>query len=109
MNEKDFKKALDYARGLSKKRKFEQSVELILNFKGIDFKKADNRIDIDVKLPYATGKQGNAKVLVFAKDKLFASEVKGIVAKVIMDTEIPNLKKKDVDALIKEYGVENEN
>ena len=105
MNEKDFKKALDYARGLSKKRKFEQSVELILNFKGIDFKKADNRIDIDVKLPHVTGKQGNAKVLVFAKDKLFASEVKDTVAKVIMDTEIPNLKKKDVDALIKEYNI----
>ncbi|MCR4336146.1 MAG: hypothetical protein NUV57_06475 [archaeon] len=97
--------ALSYARQLSKPRKFEQSVELVINFKGIDFKKADNRIDVDVTLPHATGKQGNIKTLVFVKDNLFAQDIKNIASKVIKDEEIPNLKKKDIELLIRDYNV----
>jgi len=105
MEKKDFQKAITFCRDLGKKRKFDQSVEMAVNFKGIDFKKADNRVELDVKLPHATGKQGNLQVLVFVKDNVFASDIKDKVAKVIIDSEIPNLKKKDVDNLIKEYSL----
>ncbi|MFH1391074.1 MAG: hypothetical protein ABIH20_02055 [Candidatus Diapherotrites archaeon] len=105
MKKSEVIQALSYARQLSKQRKFEQSVELVINFKGIDFKKADNRIDVDVTLPHATGKQGNIKTLVFVKDNLFAQDIKGKASKIIKDDEIPNLKKKDVELLIRDYNV----
>jgi len=105
MDEKDFQKAIGFCRELGKKRKFEQSVEMAVNFKGIDFKKADNRVELDVKLPHVTGKQGNIQVLVFVKDKSFGSDIKNKVAKIIFDSDIPNLKKKDIDNLMKEYSL----
>ena len=105
MDKKDVLKALDYSREHSKKRKFDQSFELVINFKGIDFKKADNRVDVDVTLPHATGKQGDAKTLVFVKDKLFGKDLAGKASKVIFDDEIVNLKKKEVEALMNEYNL----
>ena len=57
MDRTDIQQALKYARELSKKRKFEQSVEFTMNFKGIDFKKAENRIEVDVKIPQTTKKK----------------------------------------------------
>ncbi|HZX20485.1 MAG TPA: hypothetical protein VFF13_05720 [archaeon] len=103
MQKKDVLKTLEFARKLSKKRKFDQSVEMILNFKGIDFKKADNRVEVDVKLPHATGKQGDIKSLVFARDKAFAQDLKGKASRVIMDSDIQELKKKEIDELMKDY------
>lgn len=105
MDKKEVITALDYSRNLSKKRKFDQSFELVVNFKGIDFKKADNRIEVDVTLPHATGKQGDAKTLVFVKDKLFGKDLEGKASKVIFDEEIANLKKKEVEALMNDYNV----
>ncbi|MEM4348163.1 MAG: hypothetical protein QXN37_01190 [Candidatus Anstonellaceae archaeon] len=47
------------------KRKFLQSVEFIINFKGIDFTKAENRLNLDIILPKGKGKPQN--VIVFAE------------------------------------------
>lgn len=44
-------KALNKAKENSKKRNFVQSVDFILNFKGIDLKKQENQIDIFVEFP----------------------------------------------------------
>ncbi|MEM4261782.1 MAG: hypothetical protein QXI10_02360, partial [Candidatus Diapherotrites archaeon] len=79
--------------------------ELIINFKGIDFKKAENRIDLEVRLPHSNGKSSQGKVLAFIKDANFAEELKGKADKIIMDYEIPNLKKKDVDQLMIDYNI----
>jgi large subunit ribosomal protein L1 len=95
--------SLQEMRDISKSRKFQQSVDFTVNFKGIDFKKADNRIDVDVTLPHSTGKQASAKVLVFVKDKTFASELKQKGIAMLLDEEIAALKKKDVENLIAEY------
>ncbi len=105
MDKKQVLAALQYARALGKKRKFDQSVEFILNFKGLDFKKPENRIEVEVKLPHATGKQTDVKSLVFVKDPNFAEEIKGKVSRVIMDAEVPSLKKKEVDLLMRDYDV----
>ena len=51
------------------KRKFEQSVELAINFKGVDFSKQTNRLNLDVLLPNGKGKV--AKMAIFASEKNF--------------------------------------
>ena len=105
MDRKDILQAIKHARELSKKRKFEQSVEFTMNFKGIDFRKAENRIEVDVKLPHATGKKAAIKTLVFVSDSNFAEEIKNKASRVIMENEIPSLKKKDADLLMRDYDV----
>lgn len=105
MDKKRLLEALRLVRGHSKKRKFDQSIEFIINFKGIDFKKAENRVDLDVKLPHSTGKQSQVKALVFVKDSNFAEQIKGKVAKVVMDHEIPGIKKKDVEQMLRDYNI----
>jgi large subunit ribosomal protein L1 len=51
------------------KRKFEQSVELAINFKGVDFTKQPNRLNLDILLPNGKGKVN--KMMLFASDKNF--------------------------------------
>jgi len=46
-------------------RKFTQSVELVLNFRGIDFSKPENRLNLDVALPHGKGGK-EPKVVVIA-------------------------------------------
>lgn len=104
MELKEFKQAMQKARDGSKARKFKQSVEVILNFKGIDFKKSENRIDVLVSLPYSTGK-ASSKVCVFAKDKNFISVIQGKVAKIITEDEISRLDKKEASKLAEEFDV----
>ncbi len=57
-------KSLKQLREISKKRKFEQSVELIINLKGIDLRKPENRIKEDIILPHGRGDE--AKIVVFS-------------------------------------------
>jgi len=82
-----------------KKRNFSQSIELIINFRGIDPKKPNQQVDLKLELPYSTGK-GEGKALLFAKTKSFADAVKEDFSKVIMEEEIPKLKKKDVNEIL---------
>ncbi|MCL5427975.1 MAG: 50S ribosomal protein L1, partial [Candidatus Marsarchaeota archaeon] len=55
-------------------RKFKQSVELAVNFKGIDFTKQDNRLNIEVLLPNGRGK--TRKTAVFTTEKNIADEAR---------------------------------
>ncbi len=105
MNSKDFRAALQEMRKQSKQRRFVQSIELIVNFKGIDFKKQQNQIDLKVRLPHATGKKTGGKTLLFAKDKKFIEEMKGRVDKIIKEEEIPKLNKKAVAQIANEFDV----
>ena len=50
-------------------RKFEQSVELAINFKGVDFSKQANRLNLDVLLPNGRGKVN--KLAIFATEKSY--------------------------------------
>jgi large subunit ribosomal protein L1 len=105
METKQLINALKRMRSESKKRKFEQSVDFTINFRGIDFKKASNQIDVDVKMPHSTGRIAAAKTLVFVKDKGFAEQIKKKVDRVILDEDIPALKKKDAEEIIANYNV----
>jgi len=49
--------ALKQVKETSPKRKFKQSYDLIINFKGLDLKKPDHQVDTFVTLPYSRGKK----------------------------------------------------
>jgi len=102
MKRKEVLETLARVRDASRERKFTQSVELIVNFKGINFKKPENRVDVDVKMPHPTGKQAGGKVLVFIRDKNFAEQIKG-KADIILESDIAGIKKKDLDSLLEKY------
>ena len=56
------------------KRKFKQSVELIINMRGIDFTKSENRLNLDIVLPKGKGGK-ELKSAVFAEGSM-ADEAK---------------------------------
>jgi large subunit ribosomal protein L1 len=63
-------------------RKFTQSVEMIVNFRNIDFTKAENRLNLDLILPKGKGKA--QKVVVFA-DGQMALDAKNAGADEVID------------------------
>lgn len=83
-------------------RKFKQTVELILTFRGVDFKKVENQIDLKVSVPNGTGSV-KGKALVFCRTDGFAAIAKTIVDRVIMENEIEKLDKKNVNLLMNEF------
>lgn len=79
------KKALE--EGNNKKRKFTQSVDMVINLKDVDLSKPDNRIDEEIELP-ERGKE--AKVGVFAGGEM-AARAKSVADIVIKPEEIKEL------------------
>ena len=71
------------------KRKFAQSVELAINFTGINFGKAENRLNLEIRLPYGRGKSGAA--IVFADDKSLSEKAVQAGASVISSSELAAL------------------
>ncbi|MFH1895670.1 MAG: 50S ribosomal protein L1 [archaeon] len=103
MRKEEVLAALSEARDKSKTRKFQQSVDLTINFKGIDFKKAENRIDLEVKMPHGLIKKTSS--IAFVKDKEFAVKLKEIVSRVVMDYEIEVLSKKEIQEIAESFDV----
>ncbi|HIH22596.1 TPA: 50S ribosomal protein L1 [Candidatus Micrarchaeota archaeon] len=64
------------------KRKFKQSVELIVNFRGIDFSKTEHRLNLDVALPKGKGGK-EPKVAVIAEEAM-ANQAKNAKADLII-------------------------
>ncbi|NUN11316.1 50S ribosomal protein L1 [Candidatus Micrarchaeota archaeon] len=64
-------------------RKFKQSLELAVNFKDLDFKKPENRLNLDVILPVAPRK---VKIAVFADTQL-ALDAKNAGADLVISGE----------------------
>ncbi|MFH0715099.1 MAG: hypothetical protein V1847_04765 [Candidatus Diapherotrites archaeon] len=71
-------------------------------FQNIDFKKAENRIDVTALLPFSTGK-GQAKTALFVKDQNFAAQSKDKVSRVILEEEISKFDKKAANSLAEEF------
>ncbi|MDO8628098.1 MAG: hypothetical protein Q7K42_06530 [Candidatus Diapherotrites archaeon] len=103
MNKDQFLEALKYMREKSRQRKFTQAVDLTVNFKGMDFKKPESTFTVDVNLPFALDKKTETKSLVFVRDKEFASLLEGKVTKIIFESEIQKIGKKDAEQLAAEY------
>lgn len=77
-------KALAEGKG---KRKFVQSVDLAINFKDLDFKKAENRLNVDVVLPRAPKP---VKITVFADGQLALDARKADAEFIVAGAEIPS-------------------
>jgi len=60
--------AVKEAKGKSEKRKFVQSIELVINLRDIDMKKPESKIQELIELPHPVGKQ--SKVCVIASGEL---------------------------------------
>ncbi len=86
----------------NKKRKFVQSVDLVVNLKDVDLKKPENRIDEEIELPKGRGKE--AKIAVFASGEL-AFKAKNVADAVITPEQIKELAedKKKAKKLAEEY------
>jgi large subunit ribosomal protein L1 len=95
-------KTVEEAKSKSKKRGFVQSMDLIMNFHGVDFNKAENRIDVEIVLPAGRGK--TIKVAVIAGNELIV-EAKRVADKVIAKDEIDKLgaDKKTLKKLVSDY------
>jgi len=75
------------------KRKFKQTIEMAINFRGIDFSKPENRLNLEIPLPKGKGKESG--VVVFA-DGDIAVNAKKIGAQVFSGDEIPKITKQQI-------------
>ena len=95
-------KAIDEAKQKAKKRNFLESVDMTINFRNIDFRKPENRIEIEVVLPKGRGKPVKIAAIM---DKALAAELRkeNIVDRVIDKEELQTLDKKAVKKLAKTF------
>jgi len=102
MKKELLEKAIGEAKAKAKKRNFVETVEIMINFKNVDFKRPENRIEVSVTLPKGRGKP--VKIALFA-DKALAAEAKkaNVVDKIITKEEIQSMDKKTAKKLAKEF------
>ncbi len=100
VTKQDFANALKQLKETSPKRKFSQSVDLIINFKDLDLKKPEEQVDVWVPLDYTRGK--TLKIGAFVGPELAA------LAKTTCDTVVVQAdfkqyegKKKEIKKLAK--------
>ena len=89
MEKQEVIKALKELREKSKKRKFTQSIDLLVNFKGLDLKKPEHKIDFYLQLPKPRSKP--VKFAAFVDDQL-AKQARETFDTVIMKNDIENYK-----------------
>ena len=100
-------KALEFikrARENAKKRNFDQSIDLIINFRDLDLKKPENRIRETIVLPYPVEKEIN---ICFILDSLLpkAKELEQENIRVISKEEMANLSSKEIKKMAKSYDI----
>ncbi len=88
MEKKNLVSALNKALESKGKRKFKQSVELIINMRGIDFSKSENRLNLDIVLPKGKGGK-ELKSAVFAEAGVADQAKKAGADLIIGPNEIP--------------------
>jgi large subunit ribosomal protein L1 len=105
LDKKTLLDAVKEAKAQSGEKKFNQSVELILDIKEIDMKSPEGRIQQVVELPHATGKPN--KILVVAHGELALKARQAKVDKVLERADLEELagKKKELRKLANDYDV----
>ena len=68
MDKKSIKDALNKLKETSKKRKFKQRVDLIINLKGLNMKKPEHHVEVYIPLHYPTGR--DVKICAFVGPEL---------------------------------------
>ena len=64
MDKEQVQVALAKAKDISEKRKFKQTVDLIINLRDLDFKKQEHQVDTFITLPHSRGKKVKVCALV---------------------------------------------
>lgn len=97
----DILEKLKEAKEKSKKRKFTQTWDFTINLKGLDLKKPENRISLEVLLPHGRGKPVKTAVIT----DTMINEAKKVADLVISKEELEKLggDKKKLKTLAKEY------
>ena len=93
MDKKKLTDAINKALEDKGKRKFTQSVELVINMRGIDFSKSENRLNLDILLPKGKGGK-ELKSAVFAEGTMADQAKKAGADLVIGSAEIPSYAEK---------------
>jgi len=96
--------ALKKAREGAPERSFEQSVDLTVNFKDLDMRQPDNRVNLRLSLPNGIG---NQKVLVFAQGDLALRSRRAGADSVVEPRELDDLAKdkKAAKRRLKDYDI----
>ncbi|MEM2148069.1 MAG: 50S ribosomal protein L1 [Candidatus Bathyarchaeia archaeon] len=104
IEQKKILEAVKEAKEKSEKKKFAQSVELILNLQEIDMKSPEGRLQENVELPYPPTEKTN-KICVFATGELALKARKANADLVIERAELEGLagKKKELRKIADEY------
>jgi large subunit ribosomal protein L1 len=102
MDKKQILESLKYAKELSQKRNFKQTIELIINLKGLDLKKPEQQVDLFVSLHKPRGK--DIKICALVGPELQAN-AKEACDNVVMLDDFTKLSKdkKAVKKLANEY------
>jgi len=95
---------LSKAREASAKRKFEQSIEIIVNLREVDMKRPENRVNLRVQLPNGVGSK---KVLIFASGDLALRARRAGVDGVVEPSELDSMAKdkKEAKKKLKDFDV----
>jgi len=102
MNKEQIKTALEELRKNSKKRNFDQSIDLIVNLREMNIKKVEENIDLFIALPHLMNK--NIKICAFVSKEL--KQKAKIFDKVISDDEFTEYQKKqETRSLAKSYDI----
>ncbi len=101
MDEKEVLKALKDIR--NKKRRFSQSVDLVVGLKDLDMKKPEQQVDFFIELPNPTGKKASVCALVAQE---LASEAKEVCDAVVLQEDFQRYAKdkKAVKTLVREHA-----
>ncbi len=84
----EFTKFLEENKG---KRKFKQTVEVAINFRGVDFSKQDNRLNLNIALPHGKGKVRS--IAIITNDKAVTESAKKNGVEVIDTAQLDSISK----------------
>lgn len=105
MDKKNLAAAIEKALEEKGKRKFVQSVEIIINTRGVDFSKSENRINLDIPLPKGRGEKA-FKVAVIGDETTGTQAKKAGADLIILPNEIEGYKEpKKLKELAKRYSM----
>jgi large subunit ribosomal protein L1 len=106
LDTKTITEAIKQAKAKSGEKKFNQTVDLILNIVEIDMKSPEGKIQEIVELPHATGKPN--KICIVASSGDFVVKAKGTEAEKVIeraDLDALNGKKKELRKLASDYDI----
>lgn len=105
LDKKTLLDAVKEAKAKSGQKKFNQTIELILNLKEVDMKAPEGKIQQVLELPHATGKPNKICVIAFGELALKARNAKAELVLEKADLEALAGKKKELRKIATDYDV----